>query len=880
MTSAAVDFGVGRILSILESEALLLTGIHGEVEKTRKGLMIMNSFLEDTTKHGGTTTQVFQTFVSNTRDLANQIEDIIDEFTYLINGYHSLSMLQRAFRLPMYIWTKRSIASKLETVNATIQALSDTMKRYSSSNTALPVVGGDDRTKRVRNIGESSLFIGDDSLVGIDAAKGKLIGWLLNSELQRTVVSVVGMGGSGKTTLAANIFKSQMVQTHFDSSAWVTISQSYVIEDVFRSMIKEFYKEAETQVPGELYSMSYRELVEKLVNHLHSKRYIVVLDDVWSTSLWTEIRVALPDGICGSRVMITTRDETVASFSFGIGSQTHKIEPLNEEEAWKLFCNKAFSGNLECCRTQNIEQIARNLVERCQGLPLAIVALGSMMSTKKLKTEWKKVYDTLNWELNNHPELKVVQSILLLSFKDLSYPLKHCFLYCCLFPENYRIRRKRLVRMWMAQGFVERIKGAKPEEVGDSYIMELVYRNMLQAVLTNHLGRPKALKMHDVIREIALPISKAEMFCDVCDDEAEAIENVKTRHLCIRGHMTSGRKGMNLSSLLVFSATNPEIALPPRMKLLRALDLQDCTVNKLPDSLVKLFNLKYLNLMRTQVKELPKAFHKLLNLETLNTKHSKIAELPLGVSKLQKLRHLITFRHNDGHDSDWNYVLGTGVPSDIWKLKNLQVMDCINAKTELIKKLGNMTQLTRISLAKVRKDHGNDLCNSLNRITGLRFLSLTSIDEEETLKIDTLSSTTNIEKLFLAGKLEKLPSWFTTLHSLSYLGLRWSGLDEDAIRCIKGLPNLMPRLGEIIICDGSMPDLQKLYVIACRGMKSVPNGIESLVKLQELHLIHVSDQLVDSICGEKSIDRSKVEHIPTIKHYFRTGNGSYYESLS
>ncbi|XP_010547076.1 PREDICTED: disease resistance protein RPM1 isoform X3 [Tarenaya hassleriana] len=795
MTSAAVDFGVGRILSILESEALLLTGIHGEVEKTRKGLMIMNSFLEDTTKHGGTTTQVFQTFVSNTRDLANQIEDIIDEFTYLINGYHSLSMLQRAFRLPMYIWTKRSIASKLETVNATIQALSDTMKRYSSSNTALPVVGGDDRTKRVRNIGESSLFIGDDSLVGIDAAKGKLIGWLLNSELQRTVVSVVGMGGSGKTTLAANIFKSQMVQTHFDSSAWVTISQSYVIEDVFRSMIKEFYKEAETQVPGELYSMSYRELVEKLVNHLHSKRYIVVLDDVWSTSLWTEIRVALPDGICGSRVMITTRDETVASFSFGIGSQTHKIEPLNEEEAWKLFCNKAFSGNLECCRTQNIEQIARNLVERCQGLPLAIVALGSMMSTKKLKTEWKKVYDTLNWELNNHPELKVVQSILLLSFKDLSYPLKHCFLYCCLFPENYRIRRKRLVRMWMAQGFVERIKGAKPEEVGDSYIMELVYRNMLQAVLTNHLGRPKALKMHDVIREIALPISKAEMFCDVCDDEAEAIENVKTRHLCIRGHMTSGRKG-------------------------------------------------------------------------------------------------------------------TGVPSDIWKLKNLQVMDCINAKTELIKKLGNMTQLTRISLAKVRKDHGNDLCNSLNRITGLRFLSLTSIDEEETLKIDTLSSTTNIEKLFLAGKLEKLPSWFTTLHSLSYLGLRWSGLDEDAIRCIKGLPNLvwlsfynayrgnklcfsggfqnlkvlevvqMPRLGEIIICDGSMPDLQKLYVIACRGMKSVPNGIESLVKLQELHLIHVSDQLVDSICGEKSIDRSKVEHIPTIKHYFRTGNGSYYESLS
>ncbi|KAF2584014.1 hypothetical protein F2Q70_00037637 [Brassica cretica] len=180
------------------------------------------------------------------------------------------------------------------------------MKRYQTyQGASVSHVDDGGGTKWVNHISESSLFFSENSLVGIDAAKGKLIGWLLSPEPQRIVVSVVGMGGSGKTTLSANIFKSQTVRKHFASYAWVTISKSYVIEDVFRTMIKEFYKEAQTQIPGELYSLTYRELVEKLVEYLHSKRYFVVLDDVWNTGLWREISIALPDGISGSRILIT-----------------------------------------------------------------------------------------------------------------------------------------------------------------------------------------------------------------------------------------------------------------------------------------------------------------------------------------------------------------------------------------------------------------------------------------------------------------------------------------------------------------------------------------------------------------------------------------------
>ncbi|XP_010486237.1 PREDICTED: disease resistance protein RPM1-like isoform X2 [Camelina sativa] len=890
MASATIDFGIGRILSVLENETLLLSGVYGEIEKMKKELLIMESFLEDTqhARNGSTTTttQLFQTFVANMRDLSYQVEDIIDEFAYHIHGYRSCNNLWRAFHFPRYMWARHSIAQKLGMVNVMIQSISDSMRS-------------------------------ENSLVGIDAAKGKLIGWLLTPEPQRIVTSVVGMGGSGKTTLAANIFKSQSVRKHFESNAWVTISKSYVIEDVFRNMIKEFYKEAQTQIPAELYSLSYRELVEKLVEYLQSKRYIVVLDDVWTTGLWREISIALPDGICGSRVMITTRSMNVASFSYGIGSQKHEIELLKEDEAWVLFCNRAFSGSLEQCRERNLEPIARKLLERCQGLPLAIASLGSMMSTKKLESEWKKVYSSLNWELNNNLELKVVRSILLLSFNDLPYPLKRCFLYCSLFPVNYGMKRKRLVRMWMAQRFVEPIRGVKAEEVADGYLNELVYRNMLQVILWNPFGRPKAFKMHDVIREIALSISKTERFSDVYngdnddDHHHDDGETTDTRHLCIQREMRPGSiRTTNLHSLLVCSSAKHNIKLPLRLNFLRALDLEHSAISKLPDCLVTLFNLKYLNLSKTQVKTLPKNFHKLINLETLNTKHSKIEELPPGMSKLQKLRHLITFRRNDGHDSNWNYVLGTRVSPKIWQLKDLQVMDCFNAETELIKNLGNMTQLTRISLVMVRREHGGDLCNSLNKIKRLRFLSLTSVHEEEPLEIDDLIATASIEKLFLAGKLERVPSWFNTLQNVTYLGLRGSQLQGDTILSIQTLPKLvwlslynaymgprlcfaqgfqslkildivqMQHLTEVVVEGGAMFGLQKLYVRACRELEAVPKGIENLKDLQELHLTQVSDQLVQGISGEGSVDRSRVKHIPAIKHFFRTDKGTFYVSLS
>ncbi|PQQ00609.1 disease resistance protein RPM1-like [Prunus yedoensis var. nudiflora] len=211
-------------------------------------------------------------------------------------------------------------------------------------------------------------------------------------------------------------------------------------------------------VSQDLSNMSYMHLVAMVANYLQPKRYMIVLDDVWNVYLWSQIHVALPDGAYG-RVMLTTRNEDIASFPFEAGSHVHHVQPLNEKAAWAPFSKKAFSSWPNNCCPPELESIAGDLLVKCQGLPLGIAALGALMSTRRLPSDWMKFSSTLNWELINNPTLDVVKSILLLSFNDLTYRLKHCFLYLCSFPEDYVIDSARLFRLWMAVGLWKELKG-------------------------------------------------------------------------------------------------------------------------------------------------------------------------------------------------------------------------------------------------------------------------------------------------------------------------------------------------------------------------------------------------------------------------------------
>nr|XP_017178128.2 disease resistance protein RPM1-like [Malus domestica] len=446
----------------------------------------------------------------------------MDEFMYHTNKQRSWGPYTRAFRqatcFPKYLWERHWIATKLQKLIKTIKGIPERSRRYGVERIEGTKTNPNSYdSNRVKIYGVSSLFFKDDELVGIKDAKEKLVGWLLSKEPQRTVISVVGMGGSGKTSLVATAFTGQTANFH--CYAWLTVSKTYNIEDLLRVLIKELFRSALRDVPQDLSNMNYIQMVELLVNYLQSKRYVIVLDDVWDIYLWRQISVALPDGVDGSRVMLTTRNEDIASFPFEAGSHVYHVQPLNENDAWDLFSKKTFSSWPEKCCPQELGFIARDLVGKCKGLPLGIVALGALMSTRRLVSEWMKFYSSLNWELSNNPTLEVVKSIFLLSFNDLPYRLKHCFLYLCIFPEDYVIDSDRLVRLWMAEGFVDKVEGPKPEEIAESYVAELTCRCMVQVVKRQPSGKAKTFKMHDLIRELALSISKADKFFAVYDEQ-------------------------------------------------------------------------------------------------------------------------------------------------------------------------------------------------------------------------------------------------------------------------------------------------------------------------------------------------------------------------
>ncbi|KAK9995133.1 hypothetical protein SO802_024836 [Lithocarpus litseifolius] len=246
-------------------------------------------------------------------------------------------------------------------------------------------------------------------------------------------------------------------------------------------------------------------------------------------------------------------------------------------------------------------------------------------------------------------------------------------------------------------------------------------------------------------------------------------------------------------------------------------------------------------------------------------------------------------------DGEVKLITGMQAPSNIGQLKKLQTLCNFEAKGDLIRQIRSMTQLTSIGIGNVKEADEMDLCITIQNMGLLRVLGIEVTNEEETIRMDALSSPPpNLQKLVLTGKLEKVPQWFRSLQSLTYLLLHWSRLEEDLLPHIAALPHLghlkltnayvgkqlcfstgflkltsltirnLPRLNEIIVEKGVMPNLKSLDIISCMELNTVPKGIEYLQNLQELVLASVLMELQNRIEGEGSVDFPKVQHIPKI----------------
>ncbi|PON63350.1 NB-ARC domain, LRR domain containing protein, partial [Parasponia andersonii] len=849
---------------------------------------------------------------------AHDTEDALDEFTLLqAHHHHGEGLYGSIHRFSCCIKNTKAryrIASELQAINLRIRKVCEAHKRLRHKvNNAADQNSG--KTWGCHT-GEALLLEKTD-IVGIDEPKRQLVEWLVKGSSGREVVSVAAMGGMGKTTLAKQVCNTAEVKKHFKISAWITVSQSFRLGELLKDLVRQLFEKMRRRVPDGVDSMNNYQLKKLIKELLQKRRYLIVLDDVWHLYEWDALKYALPNNNSGSRVLLTTRNSEVASTtSLESDGKAYNLEPLPLLESWELLSRKTFQGNT--CPA-HLEEICENILRKCEGLPLAIVAISGVLATKDKRRmdEWDMVCRSLGAEIDGNDKLKDLKKVLSLSFNDLPYYLKSCFLYLSIFPEDELIDHMRLIRLWIAEGFIEPKEGKTLEDVAEDYLNELLNRSMLQAAVTRSDGRIKNFRVHDLLREIIISKSRDQNLATIVKEQTQPWPE-KIRRLSIHNTLQNVEKDRSVSqlrSLFMFGVVEkPSInALFPRgFRLLNVLDMQNVPLSKFPIEVVSLYFLKYLSMRNSRVKVIPSFIGKLQNLETLDLKYCYVNELPVEIIKLQKLRHLLVYRYKFVSYGHFHSKYGFRFPAKMGELKSLQNLCFIEVNQDNIIELGKLHQLRRLGIIKLRKEDGKALCSSIESLTKLSALSITSVEEDEIVDLHHLPSPPLLlQRLYLRGRLESLPHWIPSLHSLVILYLKWSKLSDDPVFFLQDLPNLVHlelcrvyegdsicfrtggfkklkhlgldefrELRYVNVEMGAMPCVEKLSIQRCKLLEKVPSGIEHLSSLKVLEFFDMPEKFIRNA---QSVEYWRVAHIPEVySTYWREGGWDVYsvDSLS
>ncbi|GJN32047.1 hypothetical protein PR202_gb20518 [Eleusine coracana subsp. coracana] len=316
-------------------------------------------------------------------------------------------------------------------------------------------------------------------LVGIEKPSAEIISLLSAqqrdgvSNMKTRMVSIVGVGGLGKTTLAKVVYDKLKVD--FPHTAFVLVGQNPDLKKVFRDLLIDLDKKKYMDPKWTM--LDEKQLIDELREYLSDKRYFIVIDDIWETKSWKIMKLALVDNKCGSRVITTTSKLEVAR---NVGDVYYKLERLAYDKSKKLFYTRIF-GATEKCPDNQLDEISDKILKKCDGVPLAISTMASL-SVGKSREEWIEVCNAIIFRDKYNKQVSDTEWILSLSYYDLPAHLKTCLLYLSAIPEDYVIDKDTLIWKWIAEGFVNDKPGTWLYEVGEGYFNKLINRSMIQAV--------------------------------------------------------------------------------------------------------------------------------------------------------------------------------------------------------------------------------------------------------------------------------------------------------------------------------------------------------------------------------------------------------------
>ncbi|KAF7850292.1 hypothetical protein BT93_L5647 [Corymbia citriodora subsp. variegata] len=837
-----------------------LWGIGSEIYRLRAAVQSSTSIVSDAEKRSFRDPAIRE-WLRDLKAAFYDVEDLLEEWNIKVARLESLNKYEKLKQVitPFSPSNQFTLRLKMSTPARDIRKKTEAIAAQ-GIGFGLRMWGQDVRVERgSRNRERLDSFVYDEEIIGREDAKSAIMNFLLDSytDQQISVLSIWGEPGIGKTALARCLYEDDMVKKHFDSREWICLGDDcghHLRTDDDSG--HEFH-----EVKSKLQKIRGRKTTERADDMEQLQKYLLVIDDLWSVDpgRWGSLKSLLMGGAQGSKILITTRHQSVADFMSTTSS--YHLKALTMESSFELLMRIASQAEEEIRNPIKVD-IRWQIVQTCRGIPWAIRMIGGLLFFKKTEAALSNLKDEISKDYLDFADLFSIRE---LSYVHLPCHLKQCFAFCSLFPKDCVIDKLTLTSLWIAEGFIQAIdnKDRDMEDIAHEYFMDLLRRNFFQDCTKDVLGNVTSCKMHGLVIDLACFLTIKEYSQEI--HPSRLFLDERTRHLLWNstldlssglpttllrakhlrtfmktGQTKSGRCGtpMGEKTLRQFVST---------FKFLRALDWHNSGIEKLPSSISELEYLTYLDLSENEgIVKLPDSMTRLQTLQVLKLNMcSKLIELPRDISKLVNLRQL--------EISNCNAL--SYMPHGLGRLTLLHTLtDFILPGDDACQKsyggLGELNRLNNLrgSLTIEVKGERKDAVAESNAANLKEKNSLVSLvlvfagKESDEVLLKELQPSLNLQSLELKGYGgARFPSWMSCMPKLVLLRL------FQCARC-KSLPPLgeLTSLKHLEIVElpiveytesdlhtlPSLPNLSVLMIWECPNLKWIPPRLQ----LKELKL--------------------------------------------
>ncbi|KAG5604614.1 hypothetical protein H5410_026106 [Solanum commersonii] len=819
---------LGKLEELLHSKLDLVTKLKPQIVLVKEELLILRSFFDHTEETYDEHDEICGLIISAT-EMAYKAEYVID--TCLACSY---SQMYKAY------W----ISEVVENIKLVNKDVDENLKREEIDVNR--VAKGS--TNIVPSLSANTSGANEE-MVGFQDVMDKLKKKLLGGSHQLDVISIFGMPGNGKTTLAKKIYNDPTVVSHFDVRAMCHVTQVYSWRDLLLTILNDVLEPADRTKKGD------DELATELRRVLLTKRFLILIDDVWDKTAWDYLKMCFQGSQNRSRIILTTRLYEVADYA-KCNSDPHPLRLLTDDESWKLLQEELFHGQSFPCE---LGDVGLRIAKRCGGLPLSIVLVAGVLKEKKKKADcWKEVEESLS--SHNIGSSEESMSIIGFSYKNLPNHLKPCFLSFGGFLRGKDISVSKLSRVWLAEGIVEDSKEKGSEDAAQDYLKDLIRKNLVTDMEKRSNGKLKTCRVHDLLHQFCVEKAKQDNFLFWIHrghgvDSISYPEKPEIYRLSIYSKWDDfaqwQQAGSSVRSLLFNASSDdyyPSMArdisfIINRFKLVKVLNLESINIgDTFLNELKYLIHMRYFA-VRTTADSIPSSVADLWNLETLvvNGLH-RVLKLPCSLFKMFKLRHVHV-------NSRASFSLHDNMCES--QLVNLETFStpCLSPGEDAEKILRSMPNLRKLRCVV------EGLLGYSTKGSAVRFPRLDFLHQLESLKLISYSYPTkhphefnfplNLRELTLSnfrlpwtqiltvGKLPNLE--ILKLLFRAFEGAEWEVKDSDfpELKYLK-LDNL--NIAEWSVIDNAFPKLERLVLTKCKKLKKIPCHFEDVASLENIEV--------------------------------------------